>query len=171
MTDITLPPSIANVEQVQSIRTPIRMEYTYTPGRALTQYLRAMKDKKILGGRCPDTGDVYVPPRGVSPTSGRNYDELVEVADVGHIKSFCVTHLPIPGRDDLELPYISAWVIPDGATVGFIGLVKGIPHEECRVGLRVKAVWKPDNELEESAENIPHWEPSGEPDHNVGGAK
>ena len=77
MTDIKLPASVANVEPVQSIRTPIRMEYTYTPGRSLTAYLRAMKNKVILGGRCPETGDVYVPPRGVSPVSGQLYDELV----------------------------------------------------------------------------------------------
>ena len=53
----------SDVEQIQSVRTPIRMEYTYTPGRALSQYLRAMKDKRILGDKCPETGEVSVPPR------------------------------------------------------------------------------------------------------------
>ena len=57
----------SDVEQIQSVRTPIRMEYTYTPGRALSQYLRAMKDKRILGDKCPETGEVSVPPVGFRP--------------------------------------------------------------------------------------------------------
>jgi hypothetical protein len=30
--------------------------------------------------------------------------------------------------------------------------------------MRVRAVWKPDDELGATAENILHWEPTGEPD-------
>ena len=162
--DVTVPDSIAGVEPVQSVRTPIRLEYTYTPGQSLTKYLQAMKEKKILGGVCPDTGQVSVPPRGISPVSGKVTTELVEVADHGHIMSFCVTHIPLPGREELKPPFVAAWVRPEGASTGFIGLITGIEASECRIGMRVKAVWKPDEELEESAENIPSWEPTGEPD-------
>jgi uncharacterized OB-fold protein len=75
-----------------------------------------------------------------------------------------VTRVPIPGRDDLELPYVSAWVVLDGASVGFLGLVAGILPDEVRLGLRVHAVWRPDSELRETADNIHHWAPTGEPD-------
>ena len=34
MSEISLPEALRDVEPVQSIRTPIRMEYTYTPGVA-----------------------------------------------------------------------------------------------------------------------------------------
>ena len=33
--------------------------------------------------------------------------------------------------------------------------------------MRVRAVWKPDDELEESAANILYWEPTGEPDEEI----
>ena len=33
--------------------------------------------------------------------------------------------------------------------------------------MRVKAVWKPDDELEISATNILGWEPTGEPDEVI----
>lgn len=162
--DVVLPDSLAGVEQVRSVRTPIRMEYTVTPGQSLSKYLRAMKQKRILGNRCPETGQVLVPPRGVSPISGRRATEMVEVAHTGYIESFNVTRLPIKGREDLHPPYISAWVVPDGAHNSSIALVAGIAPEEARIGMRVRAVWKPDDELEESAANILHWEPTGEPD-------
>jgi len=163
-TPVTMPESIANVEQVQSVRTPIRMEYEVTPGESLSAYLRALKNKKILGSVCPETGQVMVPPRGVSPVSGKRCTEMVEVGDTGYIESFNITRLPIKSRPELEPPYISAWVVYDGANNSSIALIAGIEPEEARIGMRVRAVWKPDDELEESAANILHWEPTGEPD-------
>jgi len=151
-------------EPVQSVRTPIRLEYEYTPGAGLSAYLRAIKDKRILGDKCPVTGQVFVPPRGVSPVAGVRTTELVELPDTGYVESFNITRVPIRGRDDLHPPYCSAWIVLDGASVGFMGLVSGIDADDVRIGLRVKAHWKPDDELEMSATNILWWEPTGEPD-------
>ena len=162
--EVTMPAALAEVEPVQSVRTPAAIDYIATPGASLSAYLRAMKDKKILGDKCPVTGQVFVPPRGVSPVSGQRTTEMVEVADAGYVESFNITRLPIKSRPDLNPPYVSAWVVPDGANVGSISLVAGIEPEDVRIGLRVRAVWKPDDELEESAANILHWEPTGEPD-------
>ncbi len=162
--EVTMPAAIGAVEQVQSVRTPIAIDYIATPGASLSAYLRGMKQKKILGDKCPVSGQVFVPPRGVSPVSGQRTTEMVEVSDQGYVESFNVTRLPIKSRPDLNPPYVSAWVVPDGANVGSISLVAGIAPEDVRIGLRVRAVWKPDDELEESAANILHWEPTGEPD-------
>ncbi len=156
-----------DAEQVRSVRTPIRMTYTYTPGRALSAYLRAMRQKRILGDRCPDTGQVFVPPRGVSPMSGKATAELVELPDTGYIESFNVTRVPIKMRPDLTPPYTSAWIVLDGASVGFMGLAIDVAPEDVRIGMRVRAVWKPDDELEESATNILGWAPTGEPDEEI----
>ena len=106
---------------------------------------------------------MFTPPRGVDPRSGALCTELVELAHTGHVGSFCVTRVPIPGRDDLELPYISAWIFIDGADTGFLNLVTECAPEECRIGMRVEAVWK-DGELGPTAENIRWWRPTGEPD-------
>lgn len=165
--EIPLPASIAGVEPVLSVRTPIRMEYRYTPGRSLSVYLRAMKDKLILGDTCPETGQVFVPPRGVSPVAGVSTTDLVELPDTGYVDSFNITRVPIATRPDLEPPYCSGWIVLDGASVGFMGLVINVEPENVRIGMRVRAVWKPDDELEMSATNILGWEPTGEPDELV----
>jgi len=156
--------TVEAAEPVQSVRTPIRIEYDYTPGAGLSAYLRAIKDKRILGDKCPVSGQVFVPPRGVSPVAGVRTTELVELPDTGYIESFNITRVPIRGRDDLHPPYCSAWIVLDGASVGFIGLVSGVDADDVRIGMRVKAHWKPDDELEMSATNILWWEPTGEPD-------
>jgi hypothetical protein len=40
--------------------------------------------------------------------------------------------------------------------------VSGVDTSEVTIGMRVKAVWKPDDELGRTAENILYWTPSGE---------
>ena len=159
---VEVPERIAGVEQVRSVRTPLRLEYDYIPGKAAQEYLVAFSDKKILGHRSPVDGAVFVPPRGVDPRHGVATADFVELPAHGHIGSFCVTEVPIPGRDDLELPYISAWIFLDGADIGFIGLVGECAPEDCRIGMRVEAVWK--DEIGQTAENIRWWKPTGEPD-------
>lgn len=164
---VALPDSIADRELVRKVRTPIRLEYVYTPGRALSRYLRAMKNKRILGDTCPVTGQVFVPPNGVSPLSGTATTDVVELPDTGYVDSFNITRVPIPRRPDLRPPYCCAWIVLDGASVGFLGLVIDIAPEEVRIGMRVRAAWKPDDELEESATNILGWVPTHEPDVQI----
>ena len=162
--EVSLPEKLADVEPVRSVRTPIRLEYDFIPGSASSGYLNAFADRKILGQQSPVDGAVFVPPRGVDPRHGAATPDYVELPDTGHVGGFCVTRLPIPGRDDLEIPYVSAWIHLDGADIGFLGLVAGIDTSEVRMGMRVRAVWKPDDELGRTAENILYWEPTGEPD-------
>lgn len=164
---VRVPDALTEVEAVQAIRAPARISYTYTPGNALSTYLRAMKEKRILGDRCPKTGQVFVPPRGISPVAGAPTDGFVELPDRGYVESFCVTRVPLPSRPDLDPPFVSAWILLDGASVGFLGLVLEIEPEDVRLGLRVEAIWKPDDELQQSAENILGWRPTGEPDHEI----
>lgn len=164
---VRLPDALAGAEPVSSVCTPIRLSYTYTPGRALSRYLRAIAEKRILGERCDVTGQVFVPPRGVSPLAGAPTSEVVELADTGYVESFNITRVPIERRPDLKPPYCSAWIVLDGASVGCLGLVINIAPEEVRIGMRVRAVWKPDDELETSAANVLGWEPTGEPDEVI----
>ena len=133
----------------------------------MSDYLVAMKDKKILAEKCPETGQVFVPPRGVSPVAGVVTVDKVELPDTGYVESFNITRVPIPTRPDLEPPYCSAWILVDGASTSLMGLVINIDPDEVRLGMRVRAVWKPDDELEMAATNILGWEPSGEPDAEI----
>jgi uncharacterized OB-fold protein len=156
-------PELGAVEPVQRIRVPASIVYDYTPGTAPSAFLRALADKRILGGRCAQDPEVYVPPRGVSPVVGRRFDELVEVGPNATITSFCVVHIGF-GENAPPTPFVSALILPDGAAVSLYGTVLGIALEDIRIGMRVQPVWAPDGELTTSFENITHWEPIDEPD-------
>lgn len=154
---------LAEAEQVQMVRTPATLRYDYTPGIATTRFLRTIKEKRLVGERCPETGKVYIPPRGVSPVSGLPTTEQVELGLDGTMVSYCVVNLDFTGNAQ-EIPYVSALILVDGSDIPIYGLVREIPYDEVRVGMRLTSVWVDDDELTTSFENIKWWAPTGEPD-------
>ncbi len=150
-------------ERVYGITTPIRLDYSYTAGRASTRFLRAITDRRIVGPRCPKCEKVYVPPRGACPTCGVATEEEVELPDKGTITTFCVVNLPFYGQQ-IKPPYVCASILLDGADIALFHLIQEVPAEEVRMGMRVEAVWDDAEELEPTMESIKHFRPTGEPD-------
>ncbi len=163
MSELVLPDSLQGVEPVRSIRTPARLDYRFTAGAAASRFLRGVAQRKILGERCPICQKVYVPPRGSCPVDGIPTAEQVEVAQTGTITTYCVVNLQFYGQG-MEIPYVSATVLLDGADIGLFGLIQGAGVDDVRMGMRVRAVWVPDDELKPSLESIKWYEPTGEPD-------
>lgn len=161
--DTSAVPELADVEQVQLVRTPASLTYDFTPGVATTRFLKAIKEKRLVGERCPETDKVYIPPRGVSPVSGLPTTEQVELGTDGTVVSFCIVNLDFTGNAQ-EIPYVSALILVDGSDIPIYGLVREIPYDQVRPGLRVGPVWVDDAELTTSFENIRWWAPNGEPD-------
>ena len=90
-------------------------------------------------------------------------DEEVPLADRGIVTTFCIVNVPFVGHA-IEMPYVAASVLLDGADITFQHLVQEIPAAEVRMGMRVEAVWAPRQEWGPSLENIRHFRPTGEPD-------
>ena len=152
-------------EPVKEIVTPIRLDYTYTPGTAPSQFLRGLKEGKLLGRRCPRCSKVYVPPRGSCPMCGVEFAEEVEVADTGTLVTFAVVNVNFANRV-IDLPYVSGEVLFDGADTNSMVLVQGIAADEVRMGMRVKAHWLPREQWDHSFTNIDYVEPIDEPDRD-----
>jgi uncharacterized OB-fold protein len=149
--------------RVQQVITPVRLSYTYAASREESRFLRGLADGKIHGQRCPRCTKVYVPPRGACPVDGVPTSEEVELPDRGAVTTFCIVNVPFLGQR-IEPPYVSAYVLLDGADIAFLHLVLGCKPEEVRMGMRVQAVWRPREEWGTTIENIDHFRPTGEPD-------
>jgi len=152
-----------DIEVVKSIETPIRLEYTYRPGRATARFLKGLADGRILGQRCPVTGKVYVPPRGASPTHGVPTEEEVEVSDKGTVTTFCIVRIPSENLS-IQPPFVAAHILLDGADIPFFALIQECPFDQVRMGMRVQAVWVPKEELAPTFESIRYFKPIGEKD-------
>lgn len=167
MPEIQLPARLRDVEAVRSVRTPAEMTFTYTPGTASSRYLKGIGQKKIMGARVPVEGaKVYTPPRGADPQLGKPTTEEVEVADTGTLVSFCVVNVSFYGGTQ-EIPYVTGNILLDGADLPIMHLIQECPVDQVRIGMRLEAVWVPDDELGPTMESIRWFRPTGEPDIDV----
>ncbi len=148
---------------VTGITVPIRMEYRYTPGAAQSQFLRGMKEGHFQGRRCPSCQKVYFPPRGGCSMCGVEFAEAVDIADTGTVATYTVVNVNFANRA-IELPYVAAEVVFDGADITTSVLLRGVEVDQVRQGMRVKAVWLPKEQWDYSMSNIEHVEPIDEPD-------
>ena len=152
-----------NPAPVTMITTPVALHYQHSASPEESRYLRAFKEGKVVGQRCPACGKVYVPPRGACPVDGVPTTTDVELPDVGTVTTFCVVNVPFHGQR-IPSPYVAASVLLDGADIAFQHLILGCDPDEVRMGMRVRAVWRPPEEWGTTSENISHFEPAGEPD-------
>jgi len=163
MSDVTLPASLQGVEPVKAIRTPATLNYIYSAGRASSHFLHRVAEKRLVGQRCPACRKVYVPPRGSCPTDGVAMDEEVELGHSGTITSFCVVNVPFMGTL-MEIPYTSALILLDGSDIPIMHLIQEVAVTDVHSGMRVEAVWVPDEEVGPTLESIKYFRPTGEPD-------
>jgi uncharacterized protein len=150
-------------EPVTMITAPVRLHYEHTASAGESRFLAGLADGRLLGERCPVCGQVYIPPRGACPTDGVPTTEEVELPDVGTVTTFCVVNVPYPGQR-VAPPYVAAAILLDGADIPFQHLVLGCEPTEVRMGMRVRAVWKPREQWGTTPENIDHFRPADEPD-------
>lgn len=150
-------------ESVTTVVTPVHLHYVHAATPEESRFLRGIEQGRLLGQRCPACRKVYIPPRGACPADGVPTADEVELPDRGTVTTFCVVNVPFLGQR-IEPPYVSAYVLLDGADIAFLHLVLGCPVSEVRMGMRVEAVWKPPEEWSTTLENIDHFRPTDEAD-------
>ena len=150
-------------EPVNSVITPVSLDYNYAASPEETLFYRGLNEGRIMGQRCPTCEKVYIPPRSACPADGTPTEEEIELSQTGTVTTFCIVNVPFLGQK-ITPPYVSAYVLLDGADIAILHLILGVPADEVRMGMRVKAVWKPKDEWTFSLENIDHFAPTGDPD-------
>ncbi len=120
----------------------LALPYQYFAGRTGSRFLTALRDdREISGVRCDRCDRVFVPPRA---TCERCFSELsgnrVVLGSEGTVTGFSVVRYEEPYQP-FPPPYVLALVRLDGADTPIAHVVRGVPPEEMRVGLRVEAVF------------------------------
>jgi uncharacterized OB-fold protein len=101
---------------------------------------------------------------------GVEFAETVTVHDTGTLVTFAIVNVNFANRV-IDLPYVSGEVLFDGADTTTMVLVRGITPQDVRMGMRVKAHWKPREEWDYSLANIDYVEPIDEPDRDYDSIK
>jgi uncharacterized OB-fold protein len=158
-----VPPPPEGLDPVTMLVSPSTIEIQHTASQPESAFLRALEQGKLLGARSGADGKVYFPPREANPTTGRPLDEFVELPDKGTVTTFAIINIPFAGQR-IKPPYVAAYVLLDGADIPVLHLVSDIEADKVRMGMRVQAVWKPEDQWGLGIDNIEYFKPTGEPD-------
>lgn len=143
--------------------SPVRLEYDYTPGRAMSAFLGEVAGGRLTGRGCGSCGKVYVPGREVCPGCGVPTDRDADISDKGTISMFCVVNLPFAGQA-VECPYVCASVLLDGSDTPVFHLIQETDPADVRMGMRVQAVWADAADRDPTLGSIKYFKPIDEPD-------
>ncbi|MEB3760593.1 MAG: nucleic acid-binding protein [Desulfurococcales archaeon] len=127
-------------------------EYVYTPGIHGKQFAEALIKGKILGMKCGDK--FIVPPTTFCPDFSEG--ELVEVDTEWTVQYYTEVYRDLYGNQ-LEEPVVMILVQPLGWEGGLIHYLK--PGIKPEIGLRVRPVFKPEEERRGTIDDILYWEP------------
>ena len=175
MSDVTAEETAEEGGPVRFMQQHIALDYVMRVSPIATRFAEGLQRGVILGRRCPSCSLVFVPLRTFCNicTVAMGEEQELEVADQGMVTAFTIlTPIQYHGQTERE-DYALASILLDGAdgTVGQQRLV--VPLEQVRTGLRVRAVWAPEDQREGEGGGgmgfgfgsaITGWEPTGERD-------
>jgi len=170
----SLQPGVGEVEISTHL---ISLTYNDTLYPHAARYAQGLLDGKFIGQRLRG-GEISIPGKGYDAIARVMLSEAddVELAPTGTVLSYTViTPVKYRGQKETE-PYLSASLILDGAGQTLVQQdIRNIPLDEFRVGMRVRAIFKPvDERSVDDVDNdwmypsigdvVERWEPTGEPD-------
>ncbi len=140
-----------------------RMEYAWDNGVGIGIYLSGLKQGKILGSYCKKCDRTVLPARAFCELCFRPTDGWVEVQDTGTVETFSVSriHFDASRLKKGEKPYIPAVISIDGASekMGIMHMLDEVAIEDIHIGMKVEAVWRPEEEREGTILDIRYFRP------------
>lgn len=164
MTKEDLPGTgVKSAKDVPHIEYSPDFRYSWDNGFALTTYLDGFKQGKIRGSLCTKCGRMLVPARTFCERCNlTNVSDYYDLADSGTVMTFTLSRVD---WDSSFLPdgrvKIFAVIAIDGAArdMGICHLLEDVKPEDVKVGMRVKAVWRPKKERTGTVTDIAYFKP------------
>jgi len=137
--------------------------YAWDMGVAINRYLAELKNGRIIAKECPGCSRVMLPPRMFCELCFRPSGDWVYVKDTGTVNTFsvCYVHWDASRIKEGEKPHLPAVIEIDGASpgMGIMHLLGEVEPEKIKIGMKVKAVWKPEKERTGSITDIKYFKP------------
>jgi len=135
------------------------LKYAWDTGIGYGKYFAELKKGRIMGTRCAKCRRVLLPARVFCEWCFRTVDEWVYLEDTGTVNTFSVAYTGT-AAERLKEPLIPALIEIDGSHgVAIMHLISEADPWEVRIGMRVRAVWKPEPEREGAITDIAYWKP------------
>ncbi len=139
------------------------LKYSWDEGVAIGRYLTELKNGKIIARKCCECERTMIPPRMFCELCYRPTDEWVFTKDTGTINTFslCNVNWDASRLKDDEPRHLPAVIEIDGASegMGILHKLGEVDPKDIKIGMKVKAVWKPENERTGSITDIKYFKP------------
>lgn len=137
-----------------------KAEYAWDAGVAIGRYLAELKEGRIIGICCRHCRRTVVPPRTVCEWCFKPMSEWVYLQDTGVVNTFSLCYVTWD-MVRVKEPQIPAVIEIDGASpgMGILHLLSEVDPKEVKIGMKVKAVWKPAEEREGAITDIKYFKP------------
>lgn len=137
--------------------------YAWDTGVAINRYLEELKNGKIIATECRKCNRIMLPPRLFCELCFIPVAEWVYVKDTGIVNTFsiCNVHWDASRIKKGEKPYLPAVIEINGASegMGIMHMLGEVEPDDIKIGMKVKAVWKPARERSGSITDIKYFKP------------
>jgi len=146
--------------KVTSVKYHPDAKYSWAAGEAISHFLEELKKGRFIARKCRKCGRILFPPRMFCEECFRATDEWVYIKDTGTIQTFSISYLDKDAKR-IEVPILVGVVAMDGASekMGIMHYFGEMSKDEIKIGMRVKAVWKPEKERIGSITDIQYFRP------------
>lgn len=155
--------AIKQVDDVPHLAFEPRLTYLWDDGMALTTYLDGFEHGKIRASYCPGCDRMLIPSRSFCELCNlRSVDRYFDLPDTGVIETFTISHVdwasaPLP--DGEVRMYAVVAIDGAGDHMGLVHLLGEVDPGDVEIGMRVKAVWKPEEEREGAVTDLLYFRP------------
>jgi len=137
--------------------------YAWDAGVAIKHYLAELKKGKIIGKECKKCNRIMLPPRMFCELCFIPSGNWIYVKDTGIVNTFsiCYVHWDASRIKPGEKPHLPAVIEIDGASpgMGIMHILGEVDPEKIKIGMKVKAVWKPEKDRTGSITDIKYFKP------------
>ena len=125
----------------------IRAEFAFWVGKYMDKFYDALQEKKIVGNKCPNCEDVFVPPRKIC---GKCNVEIpldynwVDLPTTGTLINYTITPYKVNERGSRTVKNLQSigLVKIDGSNTAIIGKILKVEPKDIKTGMKVKIEWE-----------------------------
>ena len=145
---------------VTSVRYRPSAKFAWSAGEAMSRFLAELQEGRLIARTCSGCDRVLFPPRMFCEECYRPTDTWVYVRDSGTIETYSISYLDTDARRIKE-PILVGVISVDGASpkMGLMHYFGEMTPEEIRIGMKVKAKWKPPEKRVGSVLDIEYFRP------------
>jgi len=148
--------------ELLTLRFGYPMPYEWSIGKYGSRFFQEIKEhQRFIGIRCPQCGKVYMPPRRLCGPCFGELDELVVLPNSGIIAAFSVVNYPFLDPDtgkQRPIPYTYGYIQIEGTDSIFSHIINETDVKKIRVGMKVRAVFKEEEEMQGNIQDIRYFE-------------